>query len=151
ARFARVVVIDEPYHITHRGNHRGSVFFSEADREVYIAMLAESCRRFQLDIWAYCLMTNHVHLIAVPRARAAMAGRVGRTHMRSSRWINKDRAWTGHLWANRYHSSLLDGEHLATAVRYVEQNPVRAGLAACCEEWPWSSARTRCGLSETPD
>ena len=126
---------------TCRGNHTAPVFFSDTDREVYLAMLLESCRSFKLDVWAYCLMTNHVHLIAVPRERASMAGAIGRCHMRYSRWINKQRAWTGHLWANRYHSSLLGDEHLWNAVRYVEQNPVRARMVAKCEEWPWSSTR----------
>ena len=69
-RFARVVVLDEPYHITHRGNHRANVFFEQEDREIYLAMLTAACRRFQLDVWAYCLMSNHVHLLAVPRALA---------------------------------------------------------------------------------
>jgi putative transposase len=151
ARFARVVLVDEPYHVTHRGNHRAAVFFGDDDRDVYLAMLAEACRKYQLDVWAYCLMSNHVHLIAVPRAGPALAGGIGRTHMRYSRWINKDRGWTGHHWANRFHSSLLDGEHLLNAVRYVEQNPVRAGLVGRCEDWPWSSARAHAGLLNRPD
>jgi putative transposase len=69
-RFARIVVVDEPYHVTHRGNRRADVFSTPRDREVYLAMLAEACRRWQLDVRAYCLMTNHVHFVAVPRVSA---------------------------------------------------------------------------------
>jgi putative transposase len=145
-RFARVVVPGEPYHVTHRGNHRGDVFFCEEDREIYLAMLADASERYRLDIWAWCLMTNHVHLLVVPRERTSLALGIGKPHMRYSRRINTPRGWTGHLWANRFHSSILDGEHLWNAVRYVEQNPLRAGLVSRCEEWPWSSARAHCGL-----
>jgi putative transposase len=127
------------------------VFFEDEDREVYLAMLASACQRFELDVWAYCLMTNHVHLLAVPRQKLSMAAGVGRTHMRYSRRINTERGWTGHLWANRYHSSLLDNEHLWNAVRYVEQNPVRAGLVGRCEDWIWSSTRAHAGLLEMRD
>ncbi|MGI8904934.1 MAG: transposase [Candidatus Sumerlaeaceae bacterium] len=76
-RFARVVVTGEPYHITHRGNHRAQVFFEPEDREVYLAMLV-ACQRFELDAWSYCLMTNHVHLLAMPRSEVSMAAGVGR-------------------------------------------------------------------------
>ena len=145
-RFARVVLPGMPYHITHRGNHRGSVFFAEEDREVYVAMLAESVRRHGVEIRAWCLMTNHVHFVGVARERSSFANGIGRTQMRYSRRINTERGWTGHLWANRFHSSVLDGRHLLAALKYVEQNPVRAGLVARCEHYPWSSAAYHVGL-----
>ena len=146
ARFARVVLPGMPYHITHRGNHRGKVFFSDDDREVYLAMLAEGARRHGVEIRAWCLMTNHVHFVAVGREKLSFANGIGRTQMRYSRRINTGRGWTGHLWANRFHSSVLDGPHLLAALKYVEQNPVRGGLVAQCQEYPWSSAAYHAGL-----
>ncbi len=86
-------------------------------------MLAEGCGRFGVSVGAWCFMTNHVHLLVVPRERTSLALGIGKAHMRYSRRINSERAWTGHLWANRYDSGVLDQEHLCCAVRYVEQNP----------------------------
>ncbi|MBX7245841.1 MAG: transposase [Candidatus Sumerlaeaceae bacterium] len=140
ARISRAVAPGIPYHVTHRGNHRADVFFSLEDRDVYLRLLAEFAKKFGMDVWAYCLMTNHIHLIVVPRERDSLARAVGFAHMRYSRRVNQREGWTGHLWANRFYSTALDGEHLWEAVRYVERNPVRAGLAERAEDWPWSSA-----------
>lgn len=117
ARFARVVVPGVAYHITHRGNRREAVFFDDEDRHVYLALLREYTERYGLAVWAYCLMTNHIHLIAVPQSEGSMALAMGRAHMRYARWLNRKRGWCGHLWANRYFSSALDDEHLWRAVR----------------------------------
>ena len=141
ARFARVIVPGYPYHITHRGNRREDVFFKAADRDVYRAWLRRYADEFGLEIWAYCLMSNHVHLIAVPRRADSLARAIGRTHMRYARRTNRLREWSGHLWANRFFSTPLDESHLWQAVKYVELNPVRAGMAARAEDYAWSSAR----------
>lgn len=93
-------------------------------------------------------MTNHVHLIVVPQREDSMARAIGRTHMQYARRVNRNHGWSGHLWANRYHSSPLDWDHLWQAVRYVELNPVRAKMAALAEDYAWSSCRENGGLCE---
>ena len=142
ARIARVVALETPYHVTHRGNHRSAVFFEDADRERYLALLAQHAKRYGMQVWAYCLMTNHVHLIVVGLQPHSLARAMGFAHMRYSRSVNQRLGWTGHLWANRFYSTALDGSHLWEAVRYVERNPVRAAMVARAEDYPWSSARS---------
>jgi putative transposase len=141
ARIARVIAAGTPYHVTHRGNHRSDVFFDDADRAHYLALLAQHAKAYAMEVWAYCLMTNHVHLIVVGHEPHSLARAIGFAHMRHSRRINQRLGWTGHLWANRFYSTALDGEHLWGAVRYVERNPVRAGLVTRAEDYAWSSAR----------
>ena len=96
--------------------------------------------RFGVAIWAYCLMPNHIHLIAVPESEEGLRHAIGETHRRYTRHINFREGWRGHLWQGRFASFVMDFYHLLTAVRYVELNPVRAGLVDQPEQWPWSSA-----------
>jgi len=147
ARLARVVVPGIPYHVTHRGNRRDAIFYDNEDREVYLALLNDYGQRHGLALWAYCLMTNHVHLLVVPGHEKSMAEAIGRTHMRYARWLNKKRGWCGHLWANRYYSTALDENHLWTAARYVEANPLRARMVVRAEHYPWSSCAVHCGAA----
>jgi len=144
ARYARVIIPGCPTHITHRGNRGGSLFFSRLDREMYLKWLRLYSDRYGVGIWAYCLMTNHVHLIAVGRRTDSIANAIGGTHMRFARWTNRQHGWSGHLWANRYFSTPLDEAHLWCAVKYVELNPVRAGLVRRASNYAWSSARAHC-------
>ncbi len=141
ARLARVVAPGCPHHVTQRGNRRLETFFSEADYRTYIGLLAESCAKTATEVWAYCLMPNHVHLILVPSHPDGLRAALGEAHRRYTRRINRREDWRGHLWQERFHSFPLDQPHLAAAVRYVERNPVRAGLAKRPEDWVWSSAR----------
>jgi putative transposase len=141
-RLARVLIPDCPHHITHRGNRRENVFFDSADREHYLSLLSIYSDRFSLNIIAYCLMDNHIHLVAIPLQDDSLAKTIGNTHRRYSRWINTKRSLSGHLWENRYFSTPLDEPHTMVAVKYVEPNPVRAGLAAHAQDWLWSSARS---------
>jgi putative transposase len=147
ARFARVMLEGWPFHLTHRGNHRNQVFRSDDDRRVYLHFLDRFAKDFGMSIWAYCLMGNHVHLIAVGESHDSISKALGNTHRTCSRLRNLETGVTGHLWANRFYSSALDEAHLWAAVRYVELNPVRAGLAAEATDYPWSSARTHAGLA----
>lgn len=140
-RQRRIVMLDVPYHITHRGNRRGDVFFETQDRDDYKDLLLVYATRNELQVWAYCLMTNHVHLLGVPEAKESLARTMGQTHGRFAQVQNEKYGWAGHLWGNRYFATPLDEEHLWAAVRYVELNPVRAGLVTRAEEYPWSSAR----------
>jgi putative transposase len=131
-----------PYHITHRGNRRQSVFLERGDRLTYKKWLNEYSASCGLAIWAYCLMPNHVHLLVVPETAHSLALTIGRTHGRFAQRQNRRYRWSGHLWANRYYSAPLDEEHAWAAVRYIELNPVRAGLVERAESYEWSSARS---------
>lgn len=140
-RLPRVITPGAAYHVTHRGNRRGDVFITAQDRTTYLSLLRSYAAKYELEVWAYCLMTNHVHLIVRALREASLAKAIGCTHVRYAFALNRRMGWSGHLWANRYYSSLLDGEYLWHAVRYVEINPVRAGLAERPTDYPWSSAR----------
>ena len=140
ARLARVVVAGYPHHVTQRGNRRQQTFFHESDYRDYKTLLAAWCAREGVEIWAYCLMPNHVHLIATPQSAGALGAAVGEAHRRYTRAINFGHGWRGYLWQGRFASVVLDGPHLLAAVRYVEQNPVRARLCAQPWDYPWSSA-----------
>lgn len=140
-RFARVVVPECPHHVTHRGNRRDTVFFSDKDRAEYLDILLDYTRQYGVKIWGYCLMTNHVHLVAIPTQEDALALALGRAHMKYARHANRRQQWWGHLWANRFYSTPLDEAHCWTALKYLENNPVRAGLCDTAWEYPWSSAR----------
>lgn len=144
-RTARLVVPGLPHHVTHRGNHRQRTFYSGADYRLYLRYLAAECLESATAIWAWCLMPNHVHLILVPAVERGLASAVGRTHARYTRAINARQEWTGHLWQDRFASFVMDERYLLACARYVELNPVRAGLAGRAEEWPWSSARAHLG------
>lgn len=141
ARIARVVAPGYPHHITQRGNRRQPTFFRHDDYIAYISLMAEWTRKHDVAIWAYCLMPNHVHLIAVPRAEDGLRLAIGEAHRRYTRQVNSREGWTGHLWQGRFASYPMDQRHLLAAVRYVENNPVRAGLAEKAWEYPFSSAR----------
>lgn len=146
ARLARIVLPGLPYHVTHRGNRRQKIFFEPRDPRVYKRLLKKYAERYGLEIWAYCLMTNHVHLLAVPRSQESLAEAIGRTHGCFAQWQNRRNSWSGHLWANRFYSTPLDEDHLWAAVRYVECNPVRAGIVDRAELYEWSSARCHTGF-----
>ncbi len=140
ARISRVVAPGFPHHIIQRGNRRMETFFSEADYREYLYLMAEWCNRCRVQVWAYCLMPNHVHLIAVPESEDGLRRAIGEAHRRYTRYINFQKGWKGHLWQGRFGSFLLDRNYLITAARYIELNPVRAKLTKKPEEHKWSSA-----------
>ena len=150
ARIARVVVPGYSHHITQRGNRRQSTFFGPEDYEAYVALLSEWCGRCGVEVWAYCLMPNHVHLIAVPASEEALRRAIGEAHRRYTRAVNFREGWRGHLWQGRFASFVMDEPHLLSAARYVELNPVRARLARRPEEYPWSSARAHLQGEDDP-
>jgi putative transposase len=141
ARLARIVVPGTPHHITARGNRREPIFFQEGDQEIYGDILAEQSRKAGVEVWAYCLMPNHVHLIYTPSCRGGLALALGAAHRRWSNFINARGRWRGHLFDGRFSSVAMDEDHLLAAVRYVALNPVRARLCDQAHDWPWSSAR----------
>lgn len=140
-RIARIAVAGIPYHIIQRGNRNQTVFFSDGDREYYLRLLKEQARIHGLKFWAYCLMDNHVHLIAVPQTEASFKA-IAETHRTYTWQINSQKDWRGYLWQGRFSSYPLDERHLYAAVRYVERNPVRAGIVVKAWDYPWSSARS---------
>ncbi len=141
ARLARLVVPGLPHYVTQRGNRRLPVFFGDDDYRAYVALLAESCAKAETQVWAYCLMPNHVHLILVPADADGLRAALGETHRRYARRVNLRADWRGHLWQSRFASFPMDEAHLLACARYVELNPVRAKLATSPRGWRWSSAR----------
>ena len=127
------------HHVTQRGNRREPVFFEDGDQLRYLGMVAAAARSCGTEIWAYCLMPNHVHMIVVPRDGDGLRALFADAHRQYTRFINWRHGWTGHLWQGRFGSVAMDEDHLATALRYVALNPVRAGLAARPDGWRFSS------------
>lgn len=140
ARIARVVAPGFPHHITQRGNRRQKTFFNDEDYQVYRDLISEWCSRYGVEVWAYCLMPNHIHLIAVPESEDGLRVAIGEAHRRYTRYINFREGWRGHLWQGRFASYAMDERYLLACVRYIEMNPVRAGLVEKPEKWSWSSA-----------
>ena len=151
ARLARVVVPGLPHHITQRGNRRQQTFFCDEDYRSYLELMGQWCGAHQVEIWAYCLMPNHVHLIAVPQSADGLRRAVGEAHRRYTRSVNFREGWRGHLWQGRFASFVLDERYLLTAERYVELNPVRAGLISAPSRYPWSSALATCARTGRGD
>jgi putative transposase len=147
-RGPRLVVPGIPHHVTQRGNRRQQTFFSDEDYRLYLKLLRYWSRQARTAVWAWCLMPNHVHLILVPAHADGLRAALGETHRRYTWAVNRREGWRGHLWQSRFSSFPMDEAHLNACVRYVELNPVRAGLVARPEQWPWSSARAHLGLAD---
>jgi putative transposase len=139
-RIARIVAVGLPHHITQRGNYRQNVFLDDDDRKQYLSWIQEYSNEYGLSILAYCLMQNHVHLIAIPDRQNSLAKTFNVAHMRYSQYFNKKMQTTGHLWQGRFYSCILDEPHLMVAAKYIERNPVRANIVRKPWEWKWSSA-----------
>ena len=140
AQIARVVALGLPHHVTQRGNRRQQTFFCDDDYRAYLGLMAQWCSRCVVEIWAYCLMPNHVHLIAVPESEDGLRSAIGEAYRRCTRRINFREGWRGHLWQGRFASYTMEERYLLAAARYIEMNPVRAGLVDRPGEYPWSSA-----------
>lgn len=141
ARLARVIAPGFPHHIIQRGNRRQRVFFNDDDRRTYLELLEKYTKTEGIKIAAYCLMDNHVHIVATPGAQSRLAHAFGEAHRLYTRRINFRKSWRGYLWQGRFISYPMDEKHYYAAVRYVERNPVRANLVERAEEYVWSSAR----------
>jgi putative transposase len=134
-----------PHHVTQRGNRKADVFFTSQDRQRYLELLGRYSAERGLGILAYCLMTNHVHLVAVPPEPYVLGAVLKPVHLRYAQHVNRTQQEQGRLWQGRFFSCPMDDAHALAAVRYVEQNPVRAGLVSRAEEYAWSSAAAHCG------
>lgn len=128
-RIARLVVPNHPHHITQRGNRRQRTFFDDSDYRACANLIAKIKAAAGVDVWAYCLMPNHLHIVAVPEHEDSLAKMLRVAHRRHALRVNAAHGWHGHFWQERFHSFVMDETHLLAAVRYVELNPVRAGLA----------------------
>jgi putative transposase len=144
-RFARVVASDVAHHITQRGNARRFILETDTERGVYLDLLQQGIQRHGVELIGYCLMSNHVHLVAVPQRKDALARSLKQTHGRFASYWNAVNRSSGHVWQGRYYSCPLDDTHLWEALRYTELNPVRAFLVTSAKDWPWSSAAAHCG------
>jgi len=141
ARLARIVLPGIPHHVTQRGNRRERVFFEDGDYALYLDLLADAAGRAGVEIWSYCLMPNHVHIVAVPRDEDGLSRAFRYVHRHYTGYINARMRVTGHLWQGRFSSVAMDETHFVAALRYVALNPVRARLTERPEDWRWSSTR----------
>lgn len=149
-RIARVVFAGVPHHVTQRGNRQGQVFFNDHDHTGYLELLRAYAQKHAMEVLAYCLMTNHVHLVVLPRTADGLHRALKPLHLRHAQRLNRAHGWKGHLWQGRYFSSPLDEDYLWAAIRYVELNPVRAQMIARAEDYAWSSAAAHCGVLADP-
>lgn len=141
ARLARVVIPGLAHHVTQRGNGRQKVFFAEADYELYLGLITQSCKAARVTCLAWCLMPNHLHLILVPSDADGLRAALSKANRAYAGIVNARRKVTGHFWQGRYGSVPMDDAHLYEALRYVLMNPVKAKRVARPEAWKWSSAR----------
>jgi putative transposase len=146
ARLARVIAPGVAHHITQRASGKRFILRTDAERHVYLRLLRESSEVHGVAVIGFCLMSNHVHIVAAPRKLASLALALKHAHGRFASYWNAANCSSGHLWQSRYYSCPLDEYHLWEALRYTELNPVRAGMVGFAEQWPWSSAPVHCGF-----
>lgn len=144
-RQARIVIAGELFHLTQRGNYQQNIFDGDIDKVRYLKYFEKQSQKYGLDIFAYCLMDNHVHFIVRPLKEDSMAQTICRVHQRYSVYYHAKNEKHGHLWQERYYSCLLQGRHIKEAVRYVECNPMRAGMVSRPWEYGFSSANAHMG------
>ena len=145
-RAARVVLPDVPVHLIQRGNNRGQIFFTSQDASLFLEWLENAAVRYEVAVHAYVLMTNHLHLLATPKQPDGLAKVMRSVGTRYAMHINMTRQRTGALWEGRYRTALIDTErYFLTCSRYIELNPVRAGLAKTPGAYRWSSYRHNIG------
>ena len=141
-RIARVIATGYPHHITQRGNNRAIVFFDDEDRQTYLKLLAGYAEKHHFQIWAYCLMENHVHLLAVPEAETSLARGIGLTNQVYTQYLNRKLNQSGRIWQNRFFSCVVENnKYLWAVARYIERNPLKVGLVENAEAYRWSSVK----------
>jgi putative transposase len=144
ARLARVIGLDLPHHVTQRGNGRRFILDNDTHRRIYLDLLTHSLDLHGVVLIGYCLMSNHVHLVLIPRKAESLGLALKHAHGRFASYWNAVHRSSGHVWQGRYYSCPLDETHLWEALRYTELNPVRAGLIEEADSWTWSSAAAHC-------
>ncbi|PLX68171.1 MAG: transposase [Denitrovibrio sp.] len=149
ARLARIVVPDFPHHVTQRGVRSMNIFNDDTERRDYLAFMKECGNKFGLKYLSYCLMDNHVHFIVVPRNEHSLSKGIGEGHKLYTRQKNFKDGVRGHLFQSRFFSCPLSESHFYSAIRYVERNPVKAGLVENAWDYEWSSSKYFVGNSKT--
>ena len=144
-RRARLVVPGYAHHVTQRGTRGQRTFFRTADYGLYLELFRERLQTSELTVCAYCLMPNHIHAVVIPRDASGLARHFRALHSIYAKYINASHGWKGHLWQERFYSSVMDEVHTLCALRYVEMNPVRAGLCDRPDQWRWSSVHANLG------
>ena len=140
-RIARTIAVGYPHHITQRGNNRVTVFFDDEDRQTYLNLLRKYTDKFKVAIWVYCIMSNHIHLLAVPETDTSLARGIGMTNMLYTQYLNRKLNQSGRIWQNRFFSCIVENnQYLWYVARYIERNPVKAGIVADAFDYRWSSA-----------
>jgi putative transposase len=140
-RIARVIATEYPHHITQRGNNRAIVFFDDEDRQTYLKLLAGYSEKHHFQIWAYCLMNNHIHLLAVPETESSLARGIGLTNQVYTQYINRKLGQSGRIWQNRFFSCVVENnQYLWAVARYIERNPLKIASVEKAESYQWSSA-----------
>lgn len=141
-RIARVVMPNYPHHVTQRGTNKAEIFTDDEDRKMFLQWLKHWTNKTNTKILAYCLMDNHFHLLLLPEKEDGLGKTLHGATFRYAQYFNQKHNRSGRLWQNRYFSCPIDkDEYLWQAARYVEENPVRAGLVEKAEDWEWSSAK----------
>lgn len=140
ARMPRVICPGLPHHVIQRGNNRSAIFYDDSDYHAYLNWLAESMKKYGCSLHAYVLMTNHVHLLLTPKSESSISKTLQSLGRRYVRYVNGVYGRTGTLWEGRYKSSVVQSEqYLLACYRYIELNPVRAGMVTYPGEYRWSS------------
>jgi putative transposase len=145
-RLPRLVIPGLPHHVTQRGVRSLAIFIDDADRVAYLELMRDECARQGCSVLAWCLMTNHVHLVVVPEREKSLARAIGDAHRRYTRARNFREGVRGRLFQGRFFSCVLDEKHLMRSARYTELNPVAAGIADTPGAYAWSSAALHLGL-----
>ncbi len=150
ARKYRIIVPERPHHVIQRGNRRQQVFFFSHDKKTYLSLLKEQTEKYNVKVFAYCLMDNHVHLILMPYDKGSLSKAVAETNRRFSCMINNRYQWRGYLWQGRFLSSVIDEIYFLRVLHYVENNPVRAKIVKNAWQYPWSSAMAHITKEKNP-
>lgn len=130
-----------PHHIVQRGCKRQKIFFDDHDYEYYLKQLGDHLSIYEVEIWTYCLMPNHIHLVLLPNDETSISKVVGLTHKKYSLYLNQKMDWKGTLWESRFKSYGMDEIHTFYALKYVERNPITANIVEKADEYKWSSAK----------
>jgi putative transposase len=151
ARLPRLAIAGHPHHLIQRGNNRQPIVVDDTDRRLYLDILREASTLHRVALHAYVLMDDHAHLLATPYDAGALSDALQMLGRRYVGAFNRRHGRSGTLWEGRYRSGVVEsGPFFLACMRYIEQNPVRAGLVASAEQWLWSSARHHLGLARDP-
>jgi putative transposase len=150
-RIPRIFLPGHPVHVVQRGNNRGQVFFRPGDAQVYLSWLQEAAAAHRVAVHAYVLMTNHIHLLVSPETAFGLPRAMRHVNWRYSRYANNTQERTGSIWEGRYRASLVDADaYFFACMRYIEMNPVRAGMAEAPRDFRWSSYKANAEAKADP-